>query len=184
MHFRSDENRKPEITYVFAGHWNSSECVKLTLLIHFEIFCNLFPKRHLLWGKFFKSSCWSFILRRNVLDKIWLINMVRMKLSSFWETSLLAKRILAWRETTNGNHVGVGGPMRIEWLCVWVMFSTHFDVFCDQQLKTQLFGIKKIKLFPRNILLGYLTLLKRIRQTSFLKRHAMNGCCWKEEDDH
>ena len=63
MHFRSDENRKPEITYVFAGHWNSSECVKLTLLIHFEIFCNLFPKRHLLWGKFFNSSCWSFILR-------------------------------------------------------------------------------------------------------------------------
>ena len=70
-------------------------------------------------------------------------NVVRMKLSSFWEISLLAKRILAWRETTNGNHVGVGGPMRIEWLCVWVMFSTHFDVFCDQQLKTQLFGIKK-----------------------------------------
>ena len=142
MHFRSDENRKPEITYVFAGHWNSSECVKLTLLIHFEIFCNLFPKRHLLWGKFFNSSCWSFILRRNVLDKIWLINIVRMKLSSFWEISLLAKRILAWRETANGNHVGVGGPMRIEWLCVWVMFSTHFDVFCDQQLKTELFGIK------------------------------------------
>ena len=84
-------NRKPEITYVFAGHWNSSECVKLTLLIHFEIFCNLFPKRHLLWGKFFNSSCWSFILRRNVLDKIWLINMVRMKLSSILRNQLAGK---------------------------------------------------------------------------------------------
>lgn len=163
-------------TQASVSSWHSWSILR-PFVIYFQrdIYCG---------ENFFNSSCWSFILRRNVLDKIWLINMVRMKLSSFWEISLLAKRILAWRETTNGNHVGVGGPMRIEWLCVWVMFSTHFDVFCDQQLKTQLFGIKKIKLFPRNILLGYLTLLKRIRQTSFLKRHAMNRCCWKEEDDH
>ena len=100
------------------GAWNCKKVHCSAPLFHFGILCNLFPKRQLLWGIFFNSSCWSFILRRNVLDKIWLINMVRMKLSSFWEISLLAKRILAWRETTNGNHAGVGGTMRLMWVCL------------------------------------------------------------------